>query len=157
MQEMTEYRYGGARALVLLHEQEMRKFLDVWKRAKAAGVSLPETDDPDYASIETLLLHVLLCARSYMMWMCRMLGEPDPEIRPGPDADTVAAEADSFVEHLLERWRVPLRDVHPDRFYKPAYLSAWDVEYCIDAMLEHAVMHPFRHRFQLERLMETSK
>jgi hypothetical protein len=24
---------------------------------------------------------------------------------------------------------------------------------CIDAMLEHAVMHPIRHAFQLEELM----
>ncbi len=27
------------------------------------------------------------------------------------------------------------------------------VEYSIDSMLEHAVMHPLRHRFQLEELI----
>jgi hypothetical protein len=25
---------------------------------------------------------------------------------------------------------------------------------CIESMLEHAVLHPMRHRFQLEELME---
>jgi hypothetical protein len=31
--------------------------------------------------------------------------------------------------------------------------SRWNVHYCIDAMLEHAVMHPIRHTFQLQELL----
>lgn len=150
MSELSEYRYRGARALVLLHERELKEFLVAWKRAKAAGVTMPGTDDPSYASLETLLHHVLYCAGSYMIWMCRVLELPDPEIRPAPEADAIAAEAESYIEHVSQRWRTPLADVPEERFDYPTYASGWGVDYCVDAMLEHAVMHPIRHRFQLE-------
>ena len=40
-----------------------------------------------------------------------------------------------------------------DRLETPEYPSRWQTRYCIDSMLEHAVMHPIRHAFQLEELM----
>ncbi len=153
MAEQTEYRYGGTRALVILHERQLRKFLVVWRRAKRAGVVLSETDDPNYASLETLLAHVLRCARHYMVWMCQVLERPDPGIRPEPALGRVEDEAESYLEHVVERWRAPLAELTEEQAYRPAYDSGWDVEYCIDAMLEHAAMHPLRHRFQLEELI----
>ena len=33
------------------------------------------------------------------------------------------------------------------------YKSRWGEDYNIEQMLEHAVVHPMRHRIQLERLM----
>ncbi len=153
MTELTEYRYGGTRALVILHERQLRKFLVAWRRARKAGVMLPETDDPSYASLEALLAHVLNCARHYMIWMCQVLELPDPDIRPEPAVDTVAAEAEGYVEHLVERWRTPLAELTEEQAYRPAHTTRWDVGYCIDAMLEHATMHPLRHRFQLEELI----
>ena len=49
---LEEYRWRGARALVILHEQEMRALVPVWRKAVAAGVRLPPTDDPSYQSLE---------------------------------------------------------------------------------------------------------
>jgi hypothetical protein len=46
MPELENYEYRGARALVLLHERYLREYLAAWRRAKAAGVTLPSTDDP---------------------------------------------------------------------------------------------------------------
>ncbi|NJL27776.1 MAG: hypothetical protein HC897_07700 [Thermoanaerobaculia bacterium] len=144
------YAYGGVRTLVLLHERHLRSFLAVWKQAKAAGVALPATDDPSYASLETLLFHVCACARGYMAWSCRMLGLPDPEIRRPPEAATIETEVDVYLEHLIERWRSPLAGVEEVRLFEPEYEAPWESRYCIEAMLEHAVMHPIRHQFQLE-------
>ena len=47
----------------------------------------------------------------------------------------------------------PLQEIEEKHFHSPCYQSRWGVDYCIDAMLEHAVMHPIRHVFQLEELM----
>ncbi len=152
MAEHTDYRYGGARALVILHERQLRKFLVAWRRAKSAGVALPETEDSDYESLETVLQHVLRCARGYMEWMCKVLELPDPGIRPEPEAGAVAADAEDYVEHLAEKWRTPLAGLTEDQAYQ-SFTSSWNVDYCIDAMLEHAAMHPLRHRFQLEELI----
>jgi hypothetical protein len=63
------YRSRAVRALVLLHDEHVRRFLVVWNQAQAASVVLPKTDDPSYASLETLLRHVLGAARGYMTWM----------------------------------------------------------------------------------------
>lgn len=153
---MTEpaptFRYGGARALVALHEEQLRAFLPVWREAHAARVALPETDDPDYASREHVLHHVLRAARSYMTWLCEQLDLPDPDIDEAPPLERVEAEADAYLEHLIARWRPPLVDVPGERFGE-VYTTRWGTPTSIDAMLEHAVMHPLRHRHQLGNLL----
>ena len=147
-----EHRYRGARAMVVLHETHMRRFLARWRRAKEVSLDLPITDDPDYVSLESLLRHVVSAARGYMMWMCASLDLPDPQILPAPDVKRIESGVDDYVEHLLARWRAPLRDVPEERFDE-TFPSPWGPVYCIDAMLEHAVMHPIRHAFQLEDLL----
>jgi uncharacterized damage-inducible protein DinB len=151
--QLQKYRSRGARALVLLHEQAMRELLPVWQRAKAANVQLPPTEDPSYASLESLLHHALGAARGYMTWLCEKLGLPDPGIDPVPEAPRVEREAERYIEHLLERWRLPLADVDEARF-DATHKSNWGVEMSLESMLEHAVTHPLRHRFQLEELLE---
>jgi hypothetical protein len=152
MNHLAGYRYRGARALVLLHERELRAFLATFRRAQAWGVTLPETDDPDYASLETLLRHVLGAAGGYLRWATKVLDLPDPGVDPVPPVEAIDAEAEAYLEHVLDRWWSPLHDVPEERFEK-AYPSNWGTPYCVDAMLEHAVVHPMRHAFQLEELM----
>jgi hypothetical protein len=135
----------------------MRAFLDTWKEAAAEEVILPQTSDPDYTSLATLLRHVLNSSRGYLAWMCEKLELPDPEIDPAPEVTDIERKAGVFLEHLLEIWRLPLRDVPEERFFDNVYTSRWGVAYCIEAMLEHAVMHPIRHEFQLRNLLEAGK
>ena len=153
VQELSGYRYRGARALVLLHDAAMRELLPVWRRAKASGTALPATTDPDYVSLPALLHHALRASRGYMTWLCEKLGLPDPGIDPAPQADRVEAEAERYLEHLLERWRLPLAGVEEKRF-ESIHKTRWGEDMSCESMLEHAVMHPHRHRFQLEELME---
>lgn len=148
------YRSRAVRAMVLLHEEHLRRFMATWRRALAASVSLPETEDPAYISLEDLGRHVLKSAGGYMVWMCEVLELPDPGIKAAPDAAAIVREAEEYMEHVLERWWAPLCDVGNERLETPEYPSHWQTRYCIDAMLEHAVMHPIRHAFQLEELMK---
>lgn len=151
---LKKYKYNGARTLVLLHEKHLRSFLLVWREAKKLNIALPETSDLDYLSLDTLLHHVFRAARGYMVWICGKLELPDPEIKPAPEADKIESEADEYLTYLLEKWRLPLTDLPEEKFHLPTFKSNWDVDYCIDAMLEHAVMHPIRHEFQLKNLIE---
>lgn len=152
---MNKYSYGGARALIALHEQHMRSYLETWRKAKKAGVVLPQTDDPSYKSLETLLRHSLKASRGYVIWICKQLELPDPGVDPLPELEQIELSAESFLEHLLARWELPLRDIPEERFFDRTYASNWDTDYCIEAMLEHAVMHPIRHEFQLKNLIQT--
>jgi uncharacterized damage-inducible protein DinB len=150
--ELGNYKYRGARALVLLHDKHLRQCLEVWKRAKAAKVKLPKTDSENYQSLEMLLEHILGAAGHYMIEICEYLGLPDPAIREAPGTSTIEAEADGYLEHVLERWQLPLVHVSEETLdLTPKTDAPNRMPYY--AMLEHAVMHPIRHQFQLEALI----
>jgi len=141
--------------MVLLHEEHLRRFVETWRLALATSVSLPPTDDPAYASLGTLGRHVLQAAGGYLVWMCEMLKLPDPGVRTAPNASDIVRDADEYMEHVLARWKTgPLLEVANEQLETPEYPSRWQTRYCIDAMLEHAVMHPIRHAFQLNELMK---
>ena len=148
-----EYRYGGAVALVALHEEHLRGFLEVWRQAEERDLALPATSDPNYASRAALLAHVLGCATRYLTWICEQLDVPAPDLEQYPDPKTLPGGAEQYLEAVIDAWRGPLRGLTEDRAYAPAHDSRWGPPYCIDAMLEHAVMHPIRHAHQLRELM----
>jgi hypothetical protein len=157
MEELS-YKYAGAKALVTLHDIHLRSFYETWKEAKDLNIKLPGTDDPYYKSLDTLLYHLLRSARGYMVWMCKHLNLPDPQIDEAPQSEIIVENAEKYINHLLEKWETPLSDVLPELFEDKVYKSNWGVDYCIDAMLEHAVMHPIRHEIQLKNLIaEQSK
>ncbi len=155
MSSNLPYRSRAVRALVLLHEEHLRRFVQTWRLALATSVSLPSTDDPAYSSLGALGRHVLNAAGEDLVWMCEVLTLPDPGIRPAPDATAMVRDADDYMDHVLERWRgAPLREVSNEQLETPEYPSRWQTRYCIDSMLEHAVMHPIRHAFQLDELIK---
>src|SRR5713226_870870 len=153
MSSNLPYRSRAVRAMVLLHEEHLRHFVHTWRLALVTSMRLPPSDDPAYASLGALGQHVLGAAGGYMVWMCEVLTLPDPGIRSAPDAAVMVRDADDYMEHVLDRWRSPLREVPNERLETPEYPSRWQTRYCIDAMLEHAVMHPIRHAFQLDELL----
>ncbi len=153
---LLRYAYRGARACVLMHERKMRAFLSVWRRAKEAGTALPRTGDSNYVSLQTLLHQILRCPRNYMTWMCEKLGLPGPGINEPPAVERIEAEADRFLSHVLEQWRLPLSRIEEKRFAE-VYPPRWGVPMCIESMLEHAVVHPLRHAFRLEELMAAAR
>jgi len=51
MSSNLPYRSRAVRAMVLLHEEHLRRFVHTWRLALATSVSLPPTDDPAYASL----------------------------------------------------------------------------------------------------------
>jgi hypothetical protein len=87
-----------------------------------------------------------------MLWICKQLNLPDPEIKPVSVIDSTEAEV--YLELLLARWRLPLANVEDETLYYPEYPSNGGTHHhCIDIMLGHALVHPMRHKFQLEELM----
>jgi hypothetical protein len=153
LQNLRSYKYNGARSLVLLHEKHLKSFIEIWREAKRLNITLPKTDDQDYKSLDTLLRHVLRSAGNYMIWICESLNLPNPEISPVPDLENIENNTGKYLDHLFERWRLPLSEIEENKFHSPTFTSNWGVNYCIDAMLEHAVMHTIRHEFQLQNLL----
>jgi hypothetical protein len=90
-----------------------------------------------------------------MTWLCERLELSDPGIEAAPPPDVVERDADRYLEHLLERWRMPLAGIDEARL-QPIFKARWGADISAESMLEHAVVHPLRHRFQLEELLETT-
>src|ERR1035438_6866387 len=135
MSSNLQYRSRAVRAMVLLHEEHLRRFAYVWRMALATSVSLPATAASAYASLEALGRHVLSAAGGYMIWMCEVLALPDPGIHHAPDQAAIVGDAGNYMEHVLERWRAPLIEVSDDILETPEYPSRWKTRYCIDSML----------------------
>jgi uncharacterized damage-inducible protein DinB len=150
---MAPFRNNAVRNLVELHEVELNRFFEVWQKFCASGVALPETDDPSYESPEILGGHVFRAARGYLTWMGECLKRPVTDLDPETDAAAVARKARAFMDEMLAGWRRHLAVLEYDELAPATYMSRWGEPHTLEQMLEHAVVHPMRHRVQLERLM----
>jgi hypothetical protein len=149
------FKSGAVRSCVELHEFELRRFHDAWRAFRVSGIALPETQDPNYASPDHLGGHVLRAARNYLTWIGECVGRPVTDVDLDNDTVSVAAKAERFLEDVLAAWRRHLPALEDADLETQGYRSRWGEPYTIEQMLEHAVVHPMRHRRQLERLMQT--
>ena len=147
------FKSNAVRSLVELHEVELNRFFDTWLTFRGSGIALPATEDPNYASPDHLGGHVLRAARNYLTWIGSCVTRPVTDVDLDNDTVSVAAKGRLFLDEVLGAWRRHLASLE-DRELSPAvYKSRWDEDYSVEQMLEHAVVHPMRHRLQLERLM----
>jgi hypothetical protein len=152
---MTEFRSRAVRSLVELHAAEFRRFIETWKRFKASGRPMPDPrGDSDYETPERLAAHIQNAARGYILWASEMLGRPITEIQRAQSWEDVWKDFDGFAEQTLAAWEkhgalITDEELEPAQSFR----TRWGAPYGIEQMLEHAVVHPMRHRIQLERLM----
>lgn len=155
---MTEFQSRAMRSLVELHAVELRRFIETWKRFRASGTSMPDPHgDSDYESAERLAAHVQRAARGYIMWCTEMLGRPITEIQRAESPEDVWKDFDGFAAQTLAAWEkhgALITDAELEQAQN--FTARWGAPYGIEQMLEHAVVHPMRHRIQLERLMAAS-
>lgn len=150
------FKSNAVRSCVELHAIELERFYRTWETFRASGVALPPTDDPSYASADHLGGHVLRSARSYLTWIGECVKRPVTDVDPDDDRASVARKGRAFMDAVLAAWRRHLAVLDDAELAPATYTSRWGEDYNIEQMLEHAVVHPMRHRIQLERLMAES-
>ena len=149
------FRSRAVRSLVELHEREMRSFQEVWKRFVASGRPLPEAHgDKSYESRETLEGHVLMAARGYLTRIGEWVGRPVTDVDPSQDAREIVKRSAEFANEVLAAYRRHLAEVTTEELDPQVHRTRWGELMSIDNLLEHAVVHPMRHRIQLERILE---
>lgn len=147
------FKSNAVRSCVELHETELRRFYETWLAFRAAGLTLPETTDPSYASVDTLGGHVLRAARNYLTWIGDCVKRPVTDVDLDDDRVSVAGKGRAFMEEVLAAWRRHLADLEDSELSPAMFKARWGDDYGIEQMLEHAIVHPMRHRVQLDRLM----
>jgi hypothetical protein len=150
-----DFKSRAVRSLVELHERELPLFLDAWERFTAAGAPMPEAlGDAAYQTREHLVAHPLRSARGYLTWIGECLGRPVTDVDPETDPLRLAARRRDFAAEVLKAWRRHLPLVTDAELSPTTYRTRWGEQYSIETMLEHAVVHPMRHRIQLERILQ---
>ncbi len=149
------FKSNAVRSCVELHETEMNRFFEVWQVFRTSGIALPATSDPNYASAEHLGGHVLRAARNYLTWMGDCVKRPVTDVDLDNEQVSVATKGRSFLEEVLAGWRRHLALLEDHELAPASFKARWGENYTIEQMLEHAIVHPMRHRVQLERLMLT--
>ena len=147
------FKSNAVRSCVELHEIELNRFFEAWHTFRASGTPLPETSDPSYKSPDHLAGHVFRSARNYLTWIGECLKRPVTDVDPDTDVVSIARKGRTFVDEVLAAWRRHLAVLEDSELAPATYTSRWGDPYDIEQMLEHAVVHPMRHRIQLERLM----
>jgi len=151
------FKSNAVRSCVELHEIELQRFYDTWQAFRASGLALPLTDDPAYASADHLGGHVLRAARNYLTWIGECVKRPVLDVDRDDDRISLARKGRRFMDEVLAGWRRHLAALEDAELAPATYKSRWGDDYNIEQMLEHAVVHPMRHRIQLERLMAQGK
>jgi hypothetical protein len=147
------FKSNAVRSCLELHESELRRFLETWERFRASGAGLPKSDDPSYESPDHLKGHVLRSARNYLTWIGECVKRPVADVDLDTDLLSVAGKGRAFMEEVLAAWRRHLAALEDRELAPEMFTSRWGEPYNVEQMLEHAVVHPMRHRIQLERLM----
>ncbi len=150
------FKSNAVRSCVELHEVELNRFFEAWQAFRASGVALPETRDPNYASADHLGGHVLRAARNYLTWVGDCVKRPVTDVDLDNEQVSVARKGRAFLDEVLAAWRRHLAVLEDAELAPATFKSRWGEDYNIEQMLEHAVVHPMRHRIQLERLMRAS-
>jgi hypothetical protein len=147
------FKSNAVRSCVELHEIELNRFYETWQAFRNQGTPLPPSDNPSYQSADHLGGHVLRAARNYLTWICDCVQRPVTDLDGETDPARIAAKGRAFADAVLAAWRRHLALLEDPELAPQTYKSRWGEDYNIEQMLEHAVVHPMRHRIQLERLM----
>lgn len=150
-----EYKSRAVLSLVELHERELRSYLETWRRFAESDAPMPEAHgDSNYESRETLGAHVLRAARGYLTWMGECAGRPVTDVDLTNDVHAIVTRAPEFAEEVLAAWRRHMPAFTMEEIEKRGFVSRWGEPYTIEQMLEHAVVHPMRHRLQMQRILD---
>jgi hypothetical protein len=151
---MSEFRSRAVRSLVELHERELTAFVSTWRQFVQSGKPMPDgLGDPDYDSAERLVAHVQGSARSYLLCVWEVLERPIEGLPLIRDPAIIVPRLDAFMAETLDGWRRHLAPLENEQLSPTQYLSRWGEPHTIEQLLEHAVVHPMRHRIQLERIL----
>ncbi len=150
-----DFRSRAVRSLVELHERELRAFLATFERFRTSGKPLPDgLGDQAYASPSHLVTHVLGAAAGYLTWIGDRVGRPVAELSASREIERIAPRTGEYLEEVLAAWRRHLAGLADSEISPATHTSRWGEVFTLEQMLEHAVVHPMRHRIQLERILD---
>jgi uncharacterized damage-inducible protein DinB len=151
-------RQGPLGALMDEYEraaEELKNVLKIIDLKDYVAIVDSATNDPDCASIQTIMNHVVKAGYGYANYIRQQFGDfwiERKEQYELPTPKLAIEELDKMlfytVETLTNKWDLNLDDVIHHKIK-----SRWGQEYDLEQLLEHAIVHILRHRRQIEKFL----
>ena len=155
MSTNPHYRSGGLGAMMDEYERAARDLFKVLSScSQDEFTAIHENEDETMRSIQLIMQHVVRSSYGYINKIRKTMGievtAKAPEVVDSPaDAIEKLTASLSYNAATFEgRWK--MTDEELDAV---TMLAAWNVNYTLEQMLEHAIVHILRHRRQIERLL----
>lgn len=128
--------------------------------ARLSAIADPKTKNKDCVSIQSVLTHVVHCGYRYLKMIDEHRGESRVE-KPKRVKLAKISQYQLALEKLAddtEAFFEPLDD-SVMRVYDPRkkILTSWGQYYDYEQLMEHAIVHVLRHRFQIEGFLEAAR
>lgn len=154
--EIPPMTLRACRALAEEHEAARAHLYGLLGRFPESAFTTGNIETED--NVRGILCHVTASIFSYACWIERVLGRLDPEVEKREKAAFLAdvraqSSADGFAEASrrgAHRFYRALSPIASEQELEREFKSNWGPTYCVEAMIEHALVHLIRHRRQIE-------
>ena len=75
------------------------------------------------------------------------------DVDASKDPYEIASRASQFADDVLSAYRRHLAEISNEELEPQVHRTRWGELMSVENLLEHAVVHPMRHRIQLERIL----
>ncbi len=155
MSATLTYRPGGLGAMMDEYERAARDLFNILAScSEAEFTAIHENEDETMRSIQLIMQHVVRSSYGYINKIRKTMGIEVTEKAP----ETVDSAADA-IEKLTASLRYNAATFEggwkmtDEELDTVTMLAPWNVNYTLEQMLEHAIVHILRHRRQIERLL----
>ncbi len=150
------YRSGGVGAMMDEYERaasDLTLIVGVLSDGDFERIRDPHTTDPHCRSVQTIMNHVIGSGYTYADYIREAFSMPSE--RPPASLLGRAESLDAF-KRMLEYTAATLegRWTYSDEQTGAVKInSRWGVQYDMEQILEHAIVHILRHRRQIDRFL----
>lgn len=153
---MQAYRKGAIGALMDEYERattELKLLVEQTPDNDFIQIFDTQTKDKDCRSIQTILTHVIMSGYGYANYIRDSLSIASTYTVTGLlSRQEVVVELDAMLEYTAQtlegKWEMTNEEIDGVIIH-----SRWGVDYTLEQLLEHAIVHILRHRRQIERFL----
>jgi uncharacterized damage-inducible protein DinB len=153
----TTYRKGPIGALMDEYERaawELKHLIERISEEDAVRIVDAQTSDEACRSVQTIMSHVVNAGFGYADYIRAVFAIPStrPEkklLSWQESLERIEPMLAYTVETLEGKW-----EMTDDEIAAAVINSGWGVRYDIEQLLEHAVMHVWRHRRQIDKFIQ---
>lgn len=156
MNTLEDYRKGAIGALMDEYERvayELENIVLDIEESNYKQIADSETTDERCRSMQTIMSHVVTAGYGYANYICEQFSMntesyEDKQISHQEIGDEIDKMLAFTIKTLDGKWEMPYKEINA-----LTIKSHWGVNYDLEQMLEHAIVHISRHRRQIEKFL----